>query len=319
LKSGIIRRGVISQEEVFVPKKRAVEDLSKEDLRNLLIEKSQKDREARIDAYRRSGRVIKVTESTSPVIPRIPNPENDFAALESGVRQRSRNRKKESLDRFLMAVEIVGVIGLVAVFIYGFGVLNNLNRQVSESLVQPSLTPTAIITAIVLPSGHTPPVEGSEVVFNESEIPEHLRPLMQSYAAIPIPTPRPQQARQIQIPAIELNAPVVLGDGWEQLKKGVGQSLNSADPGQQGNLVLSAHNDIFGEYFRDLDRLTKGDEIIIITQDRSFTYLVTRKLVVEPTRVDLMDSSDKSTITLISCYPYLVDNKRIVIQGTLQQ
>ena len=302
-----------------MPKKRAVEDLSKEDLRNLLIEKSQKDREARIDAYRRSGRVINVTESTSPVIPRIPNPENDFSALESGVRQRSRNRKKESLDRFLMAVEIFGVIGLVAVFIYGFGVLNNLNRQVSESLVQPSLTPTAIITAIVLPSGHTPPVEGSEVVFNESEIPEHLRPLMQSLANLPVPTAGPQQAIRLQIPAIKVDAPVVQGDGWDQLKKGIGQHAGTADPGQTGNLVLSAHNDVFGEIFRDLDQLKKGDSIVVYTAARAYTYIVTDTQVVEPTRVDLMAATPDATITLISCYPYRVDNQRIVVSAELQK
>jgi len=142
---------------------------------------------------------------------------------------------------------------------------------------------------------------------------------MESYARLPTPTQGPQQALRVQIPALNVDAPIVAGDGWEELKQGVGQHVGSGTPGEPGNLVLSAHNDIFGEYFRDLDRLTKGDEIIIITQDRSFTYLVTRKLVVEPTRVDLMGSTDKSTITLISCYPYLVDNKRIVIQGTLQQ
>jgi sortase A len=109
-----------------------------------------------------------------------------------------------------------------------------------------------------------------------------------------------------------------MGDGWEQLKKGVGQHLGSANPGEAGNLVLSAHNDIFSEIFRDLDQLKEGDEIIIITQDRSFTYVVTGTLIVEPDRVDLLAPTSNSTITLISCYPYRVDNLRIVVQGVLQ-
>jgi len=141
---------------------------------------------------------------------------------------------------------------------------------------------------------------------------------MQSYANLPIPTPGPQQARQIQIRSISVDAPVVMGDGWEQLKKGVGQHLGTANPGEAGNLVLSAHNDIFGEIFRDLDKLKNGDEIIIITQDRSFTYVISDILIVEPTRVDLMSETDESMITLVSCYPYLVDNKRIVVQGVMQ-
>lgn len=302
-----------------MPKKRAIEDLSKEDVRNLLIEKSQKDREARIEAYRRSGRVIDVNESSVPAMTRIPAVENDFDLLESRVQQRARSRKKESLDRFLMTVEIIGVIGLVAVFIYGFGVLNNLNRQVSESLVQPTLTPTAIITAIVLPSGHTPPVDGSEVTFNESEIPEHLRPLMQSLANLPVPTAGPQQAIRLQIPAIHVDAPIVQGDGWDQLKKGIGQHTGTADPGQTGNLVLSAHNDVFGEIFRDLDQLKKGDSIVVYTAARAYTYIVKDSQVVEPTRVDLMAATPDATLTLISCYPYRVDNQRIVVSAELQK
>jgi sortase A len=171
----------------------------------------------------------------------------------------------------------------------------------------------------VLPSGHTPPVEGQEVRPNDAEIPAHLRPLMQSYADLPIPTPGPQQARQIQIPAISVNAPVVLGDGWEQLKKGVAQHLGTANPGETGNMVVSAHNDVFGELFKDLDKLQPGDEVVVITQDRSFTYSVTGTQIVEPTRVDLMAPTNDKTLTLISCYPYRIDNKRIVVTAVLQQ
>ncbi len=302
-----------------MPRKRSVEDLSTEELRHLLIEKSQKDRDARIEAYRRSGRVIEVEAVQAEPVVQPPLPDDDIDLLESGPRRRARNRKKETLDRFLMAVEIIGVLGLVVIVAYMFSLFNNLNRQVSESLVQPTLTPTALITAIVLPSGHTPPVDGSEVTFNESEIPAHLRPLMQSLANLPVPTAGPQQAIRLQVPAINLDAPVVQGDGWEQLKKGVGQHAGTADPGQTGNLVLSAHNDVFGEIFRDLDQLKKGDSIVVYTAARAYTYIVTDTQVVEPTRVDLMAATPNATITLISCYPYRVDNQRIVVSAELQK
>jgi len=302
-----------------VPRQRSVEDLSKEELRHLLIEKSQKDREARIDAYRRSGRVIPVEAAAAEPSARQNNASSDVDLLDSEPRRRSRDRKRVKLDRFLMAVEVIGVVGLVGIFIYGFGLLRNLNQQVSESLVQPTMTPTAIITALVLPSGHTPPVDGSEVTFNEAEIPAHLRPLMQSIANLPVPTAGPQQAIRMQIPAINLDAPVVQGDGWEQLKKGIGQHAGSADPGQAGNLVVSAHNDVFGEIFRDLDQLKSGDAIVVYTAARAYTYIVTVSQIVEPTRVDLMAASSNATITLISCYPYRVDNQRIVVTAELQK
>ena len=154
---------------------------------------------------------------------------------------------------------------------------------------------------------------------NEAEIPEHLRPLVQSLASVPIPTPSPQQAIRIQIPAIGVDAPVVQGDGWEQLKKGVGQHIGTALPGQDGNLVLSAHNDIFGEIFRHLDQLSPGDEVIVYTSQRSFTYVISGWEVVEPTQVEVMAPTKDPTATLISCYPYRVDNKRIVVKAQLQE
>jgi sortase A len=66
----------------------------------------------------------------------------------------------------------------------------------------------------------------------------------------PTPTPSAEQAAWIRIPAISVDHPIVQGDDWESLKHGVGQRLGSANPPENVNLVLSAHNDIFGQIFR---------------------------------------------------------------------
>jgi sortase A len=196
--------------------------------------------------------------------------------------------------------------------------MRNLNAEVSQALSLPTLTPTPLIAAVVLPSGHTPPNSPGGAQPNEAEIPEHLRPLVQQLANIPIPTPGPQQAIRIQIPAIIIDAPIVQGDGWEQLKKGVAQAIGTANPGESGNVVLSAHNDIFGEYFRDLDKLKPGDQVLVYSNQRSYTYVVTGTEVVEEDRVDVMAPTTQPVVTLISCYPYMVDNKRIVVRASLQ-
>lgn len=297
-----------------MPRQRSIKDLSTDELRQLLVEKNSKNREARIDAYRRSGRVIPVeVESDQPE----PLEENDFLVSTTHPR-RARDRKREALDRLLLVVEIIAIAGIAVIFGYGIYLLNSLNRQYSDTHTLATLTPTAWITAVVLPGGHTPPVDGSTVTFNEAEIPEHLRPLMQSLANIPVPTSSPQSAIRMQIPAINVDASVVQGDGWEQLKKGIGQHIGSADPGQDGNLVVSAHNDIFGEIFRDLDKLKAGDQVVVYTATRAYTYIVTKSEIVDPTRVDVMDSTSTPTLTMISCYPYRVDNKRIVVIADLQ-
>jgi len=301
-----------------VPRQRSVEDLSTDELRRLLVEKNRKNREARIDAYRRSGRIIPVETAPQEYEQPAPVAGEDEDILLSGSHRRGRDRKRATLDRFLLTVEVLAIIGVAVIFVYGVTLLNNLNHQYSSTNTLPTLTPTALITAVVLPSGHTPPVNGAEVTFNEAEIPEHLRPLMQSLANIPVPTSSPQQAIRMQIPAINVDQSVVQGDGWEQLKKGIGQHIGSADPGMPGNLVVSAHNDIFGEIFRDLDHLKTGDQIVVYTAARAYTYVVTASEIVDPTRVDVMDATTTPTLTLISCYPYRVDNKRIAVTAALQ-
>jgi sortase A len=301
-----------------MPRQRSIEDYSTEELRQLLTERRRAERDARLEAFRKTGRVIRV--ENIPIENRAG--QKDEREPEGGTptnqTRRARTKRHGNMDRLLLAVEIIAILGLVFIILNSFSILQNLNKEFASAL-EPEVTATALITAVVLPSGHTAPIAGVEVRPNEAEIPEHLRPLMQSYADLPIPTPGAQQARQIQIPAIGVNAPVVLGDGWEQLKKGIGQHLGTANPGEMGNLVVSAHNDIFGELFKDLDRLKPGDEIIVMTQDRSYTYVITGTQIVEPTRVDLMAPTPEKTITLISCYPYRIDTERIVVTAILEE
>lgn len=298
-------------------KKGSAEDLSVEELRRLLVEKRRASRQDRLERFRRTGRVVKVA------------PDVEGAALEdmrSGTLEEmetsfdapSQSRRKRIFDGLLLAVEILAVVGVVFVLFNGVSLIRELNQEVASALEQPTLTPTPLIMAVVLPSGHTPPNSPGGAQPNEAEIPEHLRPLVQSLANIPIPTPGPEQAVRVQIPAINVDAPIVQGDGWEQLKKGVGQHIGTADPGDDGNMVLSAHNDIFGEIFRDLDQLKPGDQVIIHTNQRSYTYIVSGYKIVEPTQTEVMEATSQPKITLISCYPYLVDDQRIVVSARLQ-
>lgn len=294
------------------------EDLSAEELRRLLVEKRRVSRQERLERYRRTGRVVLVAPDVDgSSLEDMRSGEFDESADEPPATPSS-TRRKRIFDGLLLFVELLAVVGLILLLFNGISMMRDLNDEVAIALEQPTLTPTPLIVSVVLPSGHTPPTSPEGARPNEAEIPQHLKPLVQSLANIPIPTPGPEQATRIQIPAIGIDAPIVQGDGWEQLKKGVGQHIGSANPGESGNVVLSAHNDIFGEIFRDLDRLKPGDEITIYTNQRAYTYVVSDSNVVEATQVDIMDSTSQSKLTLISCYPYLVDDQRIAITSRLQ-
>jgi len=300
-----------------VTRKKSPEDLTVEELRRLLVDKRRSSRQDRLEYFRKTGRIVTLaadldTDSLEGL--------HSSILSDTDIHESTTSPKKgrRALDGTLLLVEILAVVGLVFVLFNGLDVIRQLNQEVAEALVQPTLTPTPLVQAVVLPSGHTPPNLKGVTQPNDAEIPDHLRPLVQSLASVPIPTPGPAQANRIQIPAIGIDAPIVQGDAWEQLKKGVGQHIGTVNPGENGNIVLSAHNDIFGELFRHLDQLENGDEIVLHTSQRAYVYVIIRKKIVEPTDVSVMDSTKIPTITLVSCYPYLIDDQRIVIQGQLK-
>ena len=297
-------------------RRKAPEDLSVDELRRLLIEKRRGVRRERLEHFRRTGRVMDVAPDAADGLESAPVVDT---LEESGdPLQVPTVKRRRLMDRLLLAIEVFAVIGLVGILMSGLGMLRDLNKEVAAALNPVTPSPTPLVMAVVLPSGHTPPDAQGNTRPNDAEIPEHLRPMMQSLANLPVPPPSLDQAVRLQIPALNVDAPVVQGDGWEQLKKGVGQHIGSSDPGQDGNVVLSAHDDVYGELFRNLDKLQPGDQVVVYTQQRQYVYIVDRTEIVEPTAVEVMASSGAPTVTLISCYPYLVDKQRIVVFARLQ-
>jgi sortase A len=279
-------------------------DLSVEELERLLSAKRQAARRERIRRFGRSGRAV----FTEPPLS-APAPAPAAAAAPA---------RRNIFDRVLLAVEIGAVIVLGLVVLQFVFQLQELNRESLAGILSGTPSATPLITAVVLPSGHTPPTSPGGAALNEEEIPAGLRPQMQSYLSLAIPTRGPEQPVRLDLPSLgKVNLPVVQGDTWEQLKQGVGHHIGSANPGTTGNIVLSAHNDIFGELFRDLDRLQPGDEAIVYTASQKFVYRIIRIRIVEPTDVSVMAPTGRPTLTLVSCYPYMIDNQRIVVTAEL--
>ncbi len=304
----------------MVARKRTAEHLSIDDLRQLVKEKQLAAHRERIEHFRSTGRLLPIEPAAHPEQFSAPARQKpDLKPADTQTAPVEANPRRQKWDRLLFIIEIAAAVGLIVILLSGVGLIRDLNREVAAAIAQPTMTATPLIRAVVLPSGHTPPNAAGGVQPNDAEIPAHLRPMVQSLANVPVPTASPEQAIRIQIPAISVDAPIVQGDGWEQLKKGVGQQIGSPLPGKPGNLVLSAHNDVFGEIFRDLDRLKEGDTITIFTSLHTYQYIVQQTRIVEPTQVEVIAPTENATVTLISCYPYMVDNKRIAVKAVYQE
>jgi sortase A len=292
--------------------RRSVDDLTIEELEATLRRRKREAREERLRRLRESGR------ARDDLPPPGERPRGVRGLLPAELPSDSPGRRL--FNRVLLAVEIGAVLAFVYVIVLLVGAVQETNEATGTPVAGlPSPTPPAQIDVVFLPSGHHPPNAQGETTPGEAGgIPEHLRDKVAALTPLPIPTAGPEQARLIEIPAINVRAQVVEGDGWEQLKKGVGHHAGTANPGEKGNMVLTGHNDVFGEVFRYLENVKKGDRIYIETTTKRYSYVVAADpRIVEPTEVSVMLPSREATTTLITCHPYLIDTQRLIIVATL--
>lgn len=112
--------------------------------------------------------------------------------------------------------------------------------------------------------------------------------------------PPEQLLTRILIPKIQMDAIVVEGASRRDLSAGPGHMKQTAEPGETGNAVITAHRDTF---FRHIYELAKGDQIQVRRSGRTFTYAVTGKKIVMPEDISVIKPTNDPQLTLITCYP----------------
>jgi len=334
-----------------MPDKRSVDDLSIEELERILAIRKREARQGRLDRMKTNGRMIDARVPAAATVAAREMPPLDellaqrLPAYEEPIpppRKPFETRRKRGeaspwrkfVDRSLLLVEVAAVVGLVVIGAVLFSGINTLQEQTAEAQRSaqevmmasvPTLapTPTLKLADIVLPGGHTSPLSPDGGRFNFEEIPANLRSQFMDQIFLPPsisrPAPQPETPLRVIIPDLNIDEPIVQGTDWEALKQGVGQHLNEATPALGGsNVVLAAHNDIYGQIFRHIDQLQPGSVIQIQTQTRLYEYVVTSSEVVEPDDVHVMGPRGYSAVTLISCYPYHVNTHRYIVYAQLR-
>lgn len=142
---------------------------------------------------------------------------------------------------------------------------------------------------------------------------------------------------RLEISAIHLDVPVVeIGwkrvtdakghtySEWDEAEYAAGWHMNSALPGDGGNVVLSGHNNIAGAVFRELDQLEENDVMTLWTGDERVEYAVDQVLIV-PDKFTSQEQRLKNgqyiqqftddRLTLVSCWPRNNNTHRIIVIG----
>lgn len=122
----------------------------------------------------------------------------------------------------------------------------------------------------------------------------------------------------LDIPKIDLKVAIQEGTDLDTLKYAVGHFKDTSLPGQKGNFALAGHRSYtYGEYFNRLDELKIGDEIIVETVKGTYQYEVYNIKVVLPEDVEVLNSTEDATMTLITCTPIRVGTHRLIVSARL--
>lgn len=120
------------------------------------------------------------------------------------------------------------------------------------------------------------------------------------------------------IPKINLQVAVSEGTDMKTLKYAVGHFSGTALPGKRGNSCFAGHRSYtYGEYFNRLDELKIGDLITIETKDGKYAYKVNKINVVNPSDTYVLDQTNDSEITLVTCTPIRIATHRLIVKGVL--
>jgi len=121
----------------------------------------------------------------------------------------------------------------------------------------------------------------------------------------------------LRIPKVDIEAPVLEGTDDLTLNRGVGRIDGTARPGESGNIGIAGHRDGF---FRGLKDVSAGDKIELVTKEGTQTYIIDRIVIVERSDISVLAPRDRSTVTLVTCYPfYFVGSapQRYIVQASL--
>lgn len=109
---------------------------------------------------------------------------------------------------------------------------------------------------------------------------------------------------------------------WEVAAYAAGHHKTSASPGEGGNIVITGHNDWQGEVFRTLEYVEPGYEVFIETEEAEHKYVVEEIHMRREVGVSMderlatgqfMADMPEERVTLITCWPYGVNDHRVIV------
>ena len=135
---------------------------------------------------------------------------------------------------------------------------------------------------------------------------EPAAPASSAPAATPAATggyPQPgDKLGRISIEGTQVDCALYYGDSDAEFDKGAGLYTGTGIPGEGRTIISGAHTNT---YYRDLESVEEGDEILVSTRYGDYKYRVTGTRVATDTDTTAYDlEADHENLVLYTCYPF---------------
>ena len=106
----------------------------------------------------------------------------------------------------------------------------------------------------------------------------------------------------LNIKSINMKLPIYHGDSLKILRYGIGHYAGSYFPGENGTIILAGHNT--NDMFNKLDKIKKGDKVVIKANYATFEYQVYDMKVVHETDLKAFKiQHNEERLIMYTCYP----------------
>lgn len=124
-------------------------------------------------------------------------------------------------------------------------------------------------------------------------------------------------AGRIKIDRIKLNKIIVNGSDPESLRKAPGIYDDVPFPGMPGTTAIAGHRTTYGAPFRRVDKIRRGDDIVVEMPYGTFTYEVEKTQIVKPTALEVIRRVSYDRLVLSACHPLYSAARRIIVFARL--
>ena len=122
---------------------------------------------------------------------------------------------------------------------------------------------------------------------------------------------------RIELPTLDRSYAIVEGTDTGSLRRGPGHYPETPVPGEGGTVGIAGHRTTYGAPFRPIDKLRRGDRVVVRMPYGRFAYEVERTRIVKPDAVWVTRKVGYERLVLTACHPLYSAAQRIVVFARL--